>query len=149
MLGCWCASPTTPGVRLRDIATTLGPTEGRAYGIVTGLTGRDARFELSGTVAAPAQRPEHLVEIACVEHGVGGVAAEGLVEAEVCGEVALLTVASLLEAVAVPAVGTRGDASTSCTETKCWSKVRPAAATSPGTTRAAGDRRHPGASRAE
>ena len=37
--GFWCASPTTPGCELRDIATTLGITERTAYGIVTALTG--------------------------------------------------------------------------------------------------------------
>jgi hypothetical protein len=36
--GFCCASPRTPGTRLRDIAAALSITERSAYGIVTDLT---------------------------------------------------------------------------------------------------------------
>jgi hypothetical protein len=50
MLGPCCAIARDPGVRPRDIATTLGITERRAYGIVTDLTDAGQRH---GTTLPP------------------------------------------------------------------------------------------------
>jgi DNA-binding IclR family transcriptional regulator len=85
--GCCCASPATPGVRLRGIAARTGVTERTAYGIVTDLTGagyvvrhkdgRRNRYQIQAHL--PLRRPLPVP-------GSGGLAAVGEVLALLDGD---------------------------------------------------------------